>query len=55
MENKILEDDINGLNFDSIKFAKYFYCITLILYLVNNEEINILSNKFNKLKSYLKY
>lgn len=29
MENKNFEDDKNGLNFDSIKFAKYYYCIIL--------------------------
>lgn len=29
MENKNFEDDKNGLNIDSIKFAKYYYCIIL--------------------------
>lgn len=55
MSNKIYSiDHLNTFGFDddSIKVAKYFNRIFIYLYLVNNEEINIIYKKYKKIEKY---
>lgn len=45
--------EMNGFNEESIRFAKYYFSIDFILFLVNNHEIKTLHKLYKYFAKYL--